>query len=77
VQLSILGEAFDSRDLAAFGAEGRNDTALDRDPSSQTVHAPQSPASHPFLTPNQPSSRRKVRKHWPAAGSLVNVLPLT
>ena len=23
-------------------------------PSSQTVHAPQSPASHPFFTPNQP-----------------------
>ena len=35
-------------------------------PSSQTVQAPQSPASHPFLTPNQPSSRRKVRRHWPA-----------
>jgi len=30
VQLSILSETFDRRDLAAFGAEGRNDTALDR-----------------------------------------------
>ena len=28
-------------------------------PSSQTVQAPQSPASHPFFTPNQPRSRRK------------------
>jgi hypothetical protein len=46
-------------------------------PSSQTVHAPQSPVSHPFLTPNQPSSRRKVRRHWPAAGSFENVFPLT
>ncbi len=27
-------------------------------PSTCTVHAPQSPASQPFLTPNQPCSRR-------------------
>src|SRR5918995_3272363 len=32
VQLSILGEAFDRRDPAAFGAEGRNYKALDRNP---------------------------------------------
>ena len=38
-------------------------------PSSQTVHAPQSPASHPFFTPNQPRSRRNVLKHWPGRGS--------
>ncbi len=36
-------------------------------PSMSTVQAPQSPASQPFLTPNQPSWRRKVRRHWPAA----------
>ena len=46
-------------------------------PSSQTVQAPQSPASQPFLTPNQPCSRRKVRRHWPGAGSAENFLPLT
>jgi hypothetical protein len=46
-------------------------------PSIQTVHAPQSPVSHPFLTPNQASSRKKVRKHCPGAGSFENVLPLT
>ena len=34
-------------------------------PSSQTVQAPQSPASQPFLTPKHPCSRRKVRRHWP------------
>ena len=28
-------------------------------PSTSTVQAPQSPASHPFFTPNKPSSRRK------------------
>ena len=37
-------------------------------PSSSTVQAPQSPASQPFLTPNQPKSRRKVRRHWPGRG---------
>ena len=37
-------------------------------PSSQTVQAPQSPASQPFLTPKQPCSRRKVRRHWPGRG---------
>ena len=46
-------------------------------PSSQTVQAPQSPASQPFLTPNQPSSRRKVRRHWPGRGSAEKRLPLT
>ena len=28
-----------------------------------TVQAPQSPASHPFLTPQAPCSRRNVRRH--------------
>jgi hypothetical protein len=46
-------------------------------PSSQTVHAPQSPESQPFFTPKWPSSRRNVRRHWPGAGSALNVLPLT
>jgi len=46
-------------------------------PSSQTVHAPQSPVSQPFFTPNQPRSRRKVRRHWPGAGSVEKVVPLT
>jgi hypothetical protein len=32
VQLSILDEALDRRDLVAFGAEGRNNTAVDRNP---------------------------------------------
>src|ERR687889_144876 len=32
VQLSILRQTFDRCDLAAFGAEGRNDTAVDRNP---------------------------------------------
>jgi hypothetical protein len=45
--------------------------------SSQTVHAPQSPASHPFLTPKKPSSRTNVRRHWPGWGSAENSLPLT
>ena len=38
-------------------------------PSTCTVHAPQSPASQPFLTPSQPFSRRNVRRHWPGRGS--------
>src|SRR5262249_822326 len=42
-------------------------------PSSQTVQAPQSPASQPFFTPNQPRSRRKVRRHWPGQGSAAKV----
>ncbi len=46
-------------------------------PSSQTVQAPQSPASQPFLTPKKPRSRRKVRRHWPGCGSAENRLPLT
>ncbi len=46
-------------------------------PSSQTVQAPQSPASQPFLTPNTPRSRRKVRRHWPGRGSAENMRPLT
>ena len=46
-------------------------------PSSQTVQAPQSPASQPFLTPNTPRSRRKVRRHWPGCGSAENSWPLT
>src|SRR3954454_8470643 len=32
VQLSILSEALDSRDLATFSAKGRNNTAVDRNP---------------------------------------------
>jgi hypothetical protein len=45
-------------------------------PSSQTVQAPQSPASHPFFTSKHPRPRRKVRKHWPGRGSAVKDLPL-
>ena len=46
-------------------------------PSSHTVHAPQSPASQPFLTPWAPSDRTKVRRHWPGSGSASNVSPFT
>ena len=46
-------------------------------PSSQTVQAPQSPWSQPFLTPNHPCSRKNVRRHWPGAGSAESLLPLT
>src|SRR5258706_542265 len=45
-------------------------------PSISTVHAPQSPASQPFLTPKCPSSRKKVRRHCPARGLSENALPL-
>ena len=46
-------------------------------PSSHTVHAPQSPASQPFLTPWWPSERTNVRRHWPGRGSSSKVLPFT
>src|ERR1700722_17035741 len=46
-------------------------------PSRQTVQAPQSPASHPFFTPNHPNSRRNVRKHSPGLGAASNTFPLT
>ncbi len=46
-------------------------------PSSHTVHAPQSPASQPFLTPKWPSARRNVRRHWPGSGSSEKLLPFT
>jgi len=46
-------------------------------PSTSTVQAPQSPASQPFLTPNTPRSRRKVRRHCPGCGSAENSWPLT
>jgi hypothetical protein len=45
-------------------------------PSSQTVQAPQSPASQPFFTPNQPRLRTKVLKHWPGRGSASKSFPL-
>ena len=41
-------------------------------PSTQTVQAPQSPASHPFFTPKAPRSRNHVRKHCPAAAPPPN-----
>ena len=44
-------------------------------PSSQTVQAPQSPASQPFLTPSAPCSRSHVRKHWPGRGSVLTGRP--
>src|SRR5437667_6921079 len=44
--------------------------------SISTVQAPQSPASHPFLTLKCPSSRKKVRRHCPARGFSENALPL-
>ena len=37
-------------------------------PLMSTLHAPQSPASQPFFTPNHPSCRKKVRRHWPGRG---------
>ena len=40
-------------------------------PSSQTVHAPQSPASQPFFTPNHPRSRDKGAQAL--AGSRLSV----
>ena len=43
-------------------------------PSSHTVHAPQSPASQPFLTPWWPSERTNVRRHWPGTRLLVEGL---
>src|ERR1700730_15145784 len=46
-------------------------------PSRWTVHAPQSPASQPFFTTNQPSSRRKVSRHWPGRGAVSWRMPLT
>ena len=46
-------------------------------PSSQTVQAPQSPASQPFLTPNKPWSRRNVLQALARRGSAESLLPLT
>ena len=46
-------------------------------PSTCTVQAPQSPVSHPFFTPNQPCSRRNVRRHCPGRGSQPASWPLT
>ena len=45
-------------------------------PSSQTVQAPQSPASHPFFTPNQPRSRSKGPQALTGARSAAKDLPL-
>ena len=41
------------------------------------MQAPQSPWSQPFLTPKKPSSRRKVLRHCPGAGSAEKDLPFT
>ena len=41
------------------------------------MQAPQSPASQPFFTPKQPSSRRNVRRHWPGRGVAEWLVPLT
>ncbi len=46
-------------------------------PSSHTVHAPQSPPSHPFFTPWCPSFRRNVRRHCPGNGSSWNCRSFT
>ena len=46
-------------------------------PSTSTVQAPQSPASHPFFTPNHPSSRRNVRRHCPGRGTAAWLFPFT
>jgi hypothetical protein len=74
MQFPVLREALDGGDLLVVGSESWDQTAMN---GVQTVHAPQSPASHPFLTPNHPSSRRKVRRHWPGFAFSENVLPLT
>jgi hypothetical protein len=62
-----------SRSAARYAGTRQLCTGL---PSSHTVHAPQSPASQPFLTPNQPRSRTKVLKHCPGRGSALKDFPL-
>ena len=78
MQLAVLGQAFDRGDGATLGAIGR-ETGTNAPGRRRpcTVQAPQSPASQPFLTPKQPSSRRNVRRHWPGRGRTVVAVPLT
>jgi hypothetical protein len=77
VQLAAEREPFDGGDLAPGAAEGSTRQEWRGTPSSQMVQAPQSPWSQPFLTPKQPSSRRKVLRHCPGAGSAEKDLPFT
>jgi len=77
MQHAVPGETFDRGDLAPRRRNAGIRQECTGMPSSQTVQAPQSPASQPFLTPNTPRSRRNVRKHCPDAGSAENSLPLT
>ena len=77
VHTAVAHQSFNGRYVAMLGANGRNMQLCTGSSSSMTVQAPQSPASHPFLTPNQPSSRRKVRKHCPGRASFAYERPFT
>ena len=79
VQLAVSREPLDGRDLVPAARKAGIRQEWNGLPSSQTVQAPQSPGSQPFLTPKKPCSRRKVRRHWPGSRARAGerALPFT
>jgi hypothetical protein len=78
VQLTVLREALDGRDLAAVRRTASTVHDFTDSPSSSTVHAPQEDVSQPTFVPVSPScSRRKYTSSWRGSTSASRRSPLT
>ena len=77
MQLSVSGEALDGRDLATFGAKGRDDAAVDRDPV-EPDGARAAVAGIASLLDAEPTQfAQEGAQALASSGSVENVLPLT
>ena len=59
MELAVLLESFDGRDLTAVRLHGEHGARLHRLVVEMTVHAPQCVVSQPMCVPSRRSSRRK------------------
>ncbi len=77
MQRAVARETFDGRDLAAVGAERRDEAAVHGLAVEQHAAGAAVAGVAALLHPEPPSCRRKVRRHWPGRGVAGERVPLT